>query len=131
MWFLVLLLALPCFLLAPRLVALLYGQNNGGATTSALFRALLLTFPFAYLYLLNGHLLYTAGLQIWVTGAMVAVTAINGLLNALAIPRWSYWGAVGVAIFSQILLYVLLRALAGQHVLRTAGESAALRTKSL
>jgi O-antigen/teichoic acid export membrane protein len=129
-WFLVLLLAVPCFLLAPRVVALLYGHDQVAATTSALFRALLLAFPFAYLYLLNGHLLYAAGLQVWVTGAMVAVTAINGLLNALAIPRWSYWGAAGVAIFSQVLLFALLRALAGHHVLRAASKTVALRTKS-
>jgi O-antigen/teichoic acid export membrane protein len=117
LWFLVLLVAVPCLLLAPRMMALLYGQNADTAVTSALFRALLLAFPFAYLYLLNGHVLYAAGRQVWVTGAMVAATATNGLLNALAIPRWSYRGAAGVAIFSQILLYALLRALAGRHVL--------------
>jgi O-antigen/teichoic acid export membrane protein len=96
---------------------LLYGQNADTAATSALFRAFLLAFPFAYLYLLNGHVLYATGRQIWVTGAMVAVTAANGLLNALLIPKWSYYGAAGVAIFSQVLLYILLRALVGRQIL--------------
>jgi O-antigen/teichoic acid export membrane protein len=130
-WFLVLLLAVPCLLLAPRLMALLYGQSEDTAVTSTLFRALLLAFPFAYLYLLNGHVLYAVGRQVWVTGALVAVTATNGLLNALAIPRWSYRGAAGVAILSQVLLYVLLRTLAGRYVLHAAMKRAEPGTEGL
>jgi O-antigen/teichoic acid export membrane protein len=117
-WVLVLILAVPCLLFAPRLVDLLYGPSDSTAMTSALFRALLVALPFAYLYLLNGHVLYAVGRQSWVTGAMVVVTATNVLLNALAIPRWSYWGAASVAILSHVLLYALLRSLARRHVLR-------------
>jgi O-antigen/teichoic acid export membrane protein len=122
-WLLVVLVALPCFVLSPRMMALLYGQGADTAIASTLFRILLFAFPFTYLYLLNGHLLYALGEQLWVTRAMVAATAVNALLNVLAIPRWSYWGATGVALFSQILLYALLRGIAGRYVLRAAAES--------
>jgi O-antigen/teichoic acid export membrane protein len=115
-WLLVALVAVPCFALAPRLMTLLYGPSADTAMASALFRALLFAFPFTYLYLLNGHLLYAIGQQLWVTRAMIAATVANGLLNALAIPRWSVWGAVGATILSQILLYALLRGIAGRFV---------------
>jgi O-antigen/teichoic acid export membrane protein len=108
-WLLVGLIALPGLLLAPWGMALLYGRGADSALAGALFRALLLSWPFTYLYLLNGHLLYAVGRQVWVTKAMVGATAANALLNALFIPRWSYWGAAGTAILSQILLYALLQ----------------------
>ena len=117
-WLLIGLVAVPCLALAPRLMALLYGRSADTAIASALFRALLLVFPFTYLYLLNGHLLYAVGQQLRVTRAMIAATAANGLLNALLIPRWSYRGAAGVAILSQVLLYALLQGIAWRTVLR-------------
>ncbi len=116
-WLLVALLVLPCFVLAPHLMALLYGRNADLAAVTALFRALLFAFPFTYLYLLNGHLLYAVGQQLKVTRTMIAATAANGALNALAIPRWSYRGAAGAAILSQILLFGLLRWIARRHAL--------------
>jgi O-antigen/teichoic acid export membrane protein len=121
-WLLIGLVAVPSLALAPRLMTLLYGQSADTSLASTLFRALLLAFPFTYLYLLNGHLLYAVGQQRRVTRAMIAATAANGLLNALAIPRWSYRGAAGVAILSQILLYALLQRIARRTVLRTPEE---------
>jgi O-antigen/teichoic acid export membrane protein len=119
-WLLIGLVAAPCWVFAPHLMALLYGQSADTAIASALFRALLISFPFTYLYLLNGHLLYAVGQQLWVTKAMIAATAANALLNALLIPRWSYQGAAGAAIVSQVLLYAFLQGIAGRTVLRAA-----------
>jgi O-antigen/teichoic acid export membrane protein len=121
---LIMVLAVPCFVLAPRLMTLLYGQSADTATASALFRALLFAFPFTYLYLLNGHLLYAIGQQLWVTRAMIVATAASGILNALVIPRWSYRGAAGAAILSQILLYILLRTLAWRCLSSIQSQSA-------
>jgi O-antigen/teichoic acid export membrane protein len=122
-WLLVALVALPCFVLAPHLMALLYGRSADTASASTLFRVLLFAFPFTYLYLLNGHLLYAIGEQLWVTRAMVAATAVNALLNVLVVPRWSYWGAAAVTLFSQILLYGLLQGIIGRTMLRAAAGS--------
>ena len=121
-WLLIGLIALPCMVVAPRLMALLYGQSSDTAIVSALFRALMLAFPFTYLYLLNGHLLYAVGEQLRVTQAVIAATAANGLLNALAIPRWSYRGATGVAILSQILLYALLQGIVAPRLAERRAE---------
>jgi O-antigen/teichoic acid export membrane protein len=126
-WLLLVLVVVPCFALAPHLMALLYGRSADTAVVSMLFRALLFAFPFTYLYLLNGHLLYAIGQQLWVTRAMIAATTANGVLNALVIPRWGSRGAVGVAILSQVLLYALLRRIAKQYALHAADEPAQLQ----
>jgi len=105
---LVLLLAGPCFLLAPQLMRLLYGSGQGTADAVDIFRVLLAVSPLTYLYLLNGHALYAAGRQRFVSAAVIAVTLLNGVLNALAISRWSYWGAVGVASLTETALFVVL-----------------------
>jgi O-antigen/teichoic acid export membrane protein len=128
-WPLIGLVVFPCFVLAPHLMTLLYGPNTDTAAASGLLRALLFAFPFMYLYLLNGHLLYAIGQQLRVTRTMIAATAANGLLNAVAIPRWSFRGAVGVAILTQILLYALLQAMAGSYFRPATAETGQMRGK--
>jgi O-antigen/teichoic acid export membrane protein len=118
-------LVVPGLLAAPYVLSLLYGETAGDPVPVTLFRALLLAFPLTTLYLLNGHALYAVGQQRRVTVAMVLVTVANGALNALAIPRWGYWGAVGTAFTSEALLYVSLQAIANRYVLRDGGEERA------
>jgi O-antigen/teichoic acid export membrane protein len=117
---LIVVLTVPCLLAAPLLLPLLYGRTSDSSISTSLFRLLLLAFPFTHLYLLNGHALYAIGHQMRVTWAMVALTAINGLLNALVIPTWSYWGAAGVALLSEILLFALLQRDVRRLILHTA-----------
>jgi O-antigen/teichoic acid export membrane protein len=99
---------LPCFLLAPQLIHLLYGAGEGTADAIGILRVLLVVAPLTYLYLLSGHVLYAIGRQRFVSAAVIAVTLLNGVLNALAISRWSYWGAVGVACTTEVALFILL-----------------------
>jgi O-antigen/teichoic acid export membrane protein len=120
MYVVIALLVLPCLLAAPLLVSLLYGRTPDASVSLSLFRLLLLACPFTHLYLLNGHALYAIGRQRQVTWAMVAITAVNGLLNALLIPLWSYWGAVGVALLSEILLFAFLQRAVTRLILRPA-----------
>jgi O-antigen/teichoic acid export membrane protein len=61
-----------------------------------------------FLYLLGGHVLYALGRQRYVTKAMLLVGLVNITLNVLVIPRWSYLGASGVALGSELLLFGLL-----------------------
>ena len=51
--------------------------------------------------------------------AMVAVTAINTVGNVALVPRWSYWGAVGVMLTSEMLLYATLQIAVWQSILRS------------
>jgi O-antigen/teichoic acid export membrane protein len=118
-WLLTALLALPAVLGAPYLIPVLYGRTAGSPVTAAVFRFLSLALPFTYLYLLNGHALYAVGQQRQVTLAMVAAVAVNALANAIAVPRWSYWGAVAVACLSEFLLFLLLQTLVRRFVLRS------------
>jgi O-antigen/teichoic acid export membrane protein len=61
-----------------------------------------------FLYLLSGHTLYALERQRRVTTAMLIVGVANVGLNVLVIPRWSYLGVSGVALFSAWLLWALL-----------------------
>jgi O-antigen/teichoic acid export membrane protein len=61
-----------------------------------------------FLYLLGGHMLYALGRQRYVTKAMLLVGLVNVTLNLIVIPRWSYLGASGVALGSELLLFGLL-----------------------
>jgi O-antigen/teichoic acid export membrane protein len=108
LWLLTPLIIVPFGLGAGMLIGVLYGQGAGVSDTVILFRLFLLAFPFAYLYLLNGHALYAAGRQRRVTVVVVEVTVVSAVCNALAVPLWSYWGAVGVSLASEFLLFVLL-----------------------
>ncbi len=114
------------FWLAPQLMVLLYGGVAGVDVATHLFRTLILALPFTYLYLFNGHLLYATGEQGRVLVTMAAVTVGNGLLNALLIPRWSYWGAAIVALAAEAALLLALSSLARRWVFsRIAVEGAA------
>jgi O-antigen/teichoic acid export membrane protein len=104
---------------ATALIVLLYGRTPDTSLSVGVLRLLLLAFPFTYLYLLNGHTLYAAGQQQRVTVAMVGVTTTKVLLNAWAVPRWSYWGAAGVALASEFLLFAWLQFLVWRFVLRS------------
>ena len=111
------LLMVPAQLLARLIVTLLYGNAADTQISVGILRVLLLAFPFTYLYLLNGHTLYAAGRQRRVTAAMVAVTAVNALCNALAVPVLSYWGAALDKLASEALLFLLLQGMVRQTVL--------------
>jgi O-antigen/teichoic acid export membrane protein len=108
--YLILLLVVPCLVAAPWVLSLLYGRSPETGVSAGLFRLLLVAFPFTFLYLLNGHALYAVGAQKRVTIAMLIVTAVNGLVNLLLVPLWRYWGAAGVALASELLLFLLLQA---------------------
>jgi O-antigen/teichoic acid export membrane protein len=116
-WFAVATLALPCLLAAPHVLSFLYGETTRDVSSATLLRVLMLAFPLTFLYLLDGHALYAVGRQRRVTVAMILVTAFRGALNALTIPAWSYWGAVGAAFASEVLLYALLHLAARRFVL--------------
>jgi O-antigen/teichoic acid export membrane protein len=123
LWLVVALLVAPCTIAAPYVLAFLYGETVDGATSIALLRILMLAFPFTFLYLLNGHALYAVGQQRRVTVVVVLVTAFKGLLNVLAVPTWSYWGAAGVAFVSEALLFVWLQIGVRRFVLRKGREA--------
>jgi O-antigen/teichoic acid export membrane protein len=110
---------------ATALIVLLYGRTPDTSLSVGILRVLLLAFPFTYLYLLNGHTLYAVGRQQRVTMAMVVVTAIKVLLNVWAISRWSYWGAAGVALASEVLLFAWLQFLVCRFVLRPSATQVA------
>jgi O-antigen/teichoic acid export membrane protein len=112
------LLAVAAQFAATTLILLLYGRTPDTSFSVGILRVLLFAFPFTYLYLLNGHTLYAVGRQQGVTVAMVVVTAIKVLLNALAISRWSYWGAAGVALASEVTLFAWLQVVVWRFVLR-------------
>lgn len=114
----VLAVATVSFIIAPQIITLLYGQIPGREVVVGLFRLLLPALPFTYLYLLNGHMLYATDNQRRVLAAMVTVTLGNALLNALLIPRWSYWSAAGIALASEIALLGLLGTTARRHILK-------------
>jgi O-antigen/teichoic acid export membrane protein len=61
-----------------------------------------------FLVLLSGHALYAVGRQRRVTVAMLVVGVANLAANLIAIPRWSYLGAAGVALASEWLLWAIL-----------------------
>ncbi|MBN1921810.1 MAG: flippase [Anaerolineae bacterium] len=115
---LVVLIGGPSFWLAPQAMTVLYGDIAGVETATNLLRLLILALPCTYLYLLNGHILYAAGEQSRVLKAMAAVTLGNVAVNALLIPRWSYWGAATTALLSEIGLLALLGSTAWRRVLR-------------
>ena len=117
LWLAVPVLVVPFQIAASFLIPLLYGSAFDTAIPVVVFRVLMIAFPFTYLYLLNGHLLYAIGQQRWVTGVMVLVTAVKALCNALLVPGWSYWGAVTVALSSEILLFALLRFVVQRYAL--------------
>ena len=73
-----------------------------------MFRLLVWSIPLMFLRLLGGYVLYVVGKQHYVTKSMFVVGVVNITLNLIAIPRWSYLGAVGVALFSELLLCGLL-----------------------
>jgi O-antigen/teichoic acid export membrane protein len=112
------LLALAAQAVAKTLVALLYGRTADAAFAVGLLRVLLFAFPFTYLYLLNGHVLYAVGEQRRVTVAMVFATAAKLLLNAWLVPIWGVWGTAGVALASELLLFAWLQGLVRWAVLR-------------
>jgi O-antigen/teichoic acid export membrane protein len=105
-------------LLAGPLMAALYGRSPDTAQAVGVLRVLLLAFPFTYLYLLNGHALYALARERRVTEAMVVVTVLKLSLDVWAVFRWSTTGAAGVALASEVLLYVWLQWLAWRSVLR-------------
>jgi len=103
------------------LIALFFGRTPDAGLAAGVLRLLLLAFPFTYLYLLNGHTLYAIGQQRRVTAAMVGVVVAKLLLDVLFVPRWSIWGAAGVALASEALLFAWLQFLVWRSVLRSPG----------
>lgn len=103
-----LLMSLAGIIGAGVLVRLLYGADGGYAAAVLPFQLLICAAPATFAYLLGGHLLYALDQQRRVTSIMLAVGLSNLLLNALTIPRWSYVGVAGVALFSEWALAALL-----------------------
>jgi len=104
--------------LAGPLVQLVYGRAELHDGAVAAFRLQVWAVPATFLYLLNGHALYTLNRQRWVTVAMAIVGLVNVGLNLLVIPRWSVLGVSAVALFSAWLLWALLSVLT-RRALRT------------
>jgi len=119
------LLAVAAQFAAMALIVLLYGRTPETSLSVSILRVLLLACPFTYLYLLNGHTLYAVGQQQRVTVAMVGVTTAKVLLNAWTVPRWSYWGAAGVALASEALLFIWLQFLVWRFVLHSSAARTA------
>ncbi len=94
--------------LAGWLVPLLYGHGETYGPSVIAFRVLVWAIPAMFLYLLSGHTLYALERQRQVTGSMLIVGVANVGLNLWVIPRWSYLGVSGVALFSAWLLWALL-----------------------
>jgi O-antigen/teichoic acid export membrane protein len=91
---------------APIVFQILYGDMVGRNQSMRIFRWLLLGLPFTYFYLLDGNMLYALNQQRVVTHWMIIVTLVNIILNLLLIPIGESWAAMGVAVFSSIVLYV-------------------------
>jgi len=102
------LLAIGGALGARLLVPIVYGAGEDHAPTVLAFRLLVWAIPAMFLYLLSGHALYAVGRQRRVTAAMLVVGAVNLAANLVAIPRWGYLGAAGVALASEWLLWAIL-----------------------
>lgn len=109
-----LLLSIVSTVLAGTLIAVVYGQGQAHGDTVAAFRIQVWAIPAMFLYLLNGHALYTLGHQRSVTAAMAIVGLVNVGLNVLVIPRWSTLGVSAIALFSAWLLWALLSTRAKQ-----------------
>jgi len=118
------LMSLVALATATPLIALFFGRTPDAGLAAGVLRLLLLAFPFTYLYLLNGHTLYAIGQQRRVTAAMVGVVVVKLLLDVLFVPRWSIWGAAGVALASEALLFAWLQFLVWRLVRRAAGPRA-------
>jgi O-antigen/teichoic acid export membrane protein len=103
-----LLLAAAGILAAGVLVPLIFGTEGDYALAVLPFRLLVCGLPAMFLYLLCGYTLYSLDRQRRVTAAMLAVGAVNVVLNLYAIPRWSYVGAAAVALLSEWLLLTIL-----------------------
>jgi O-antigen/teichoic acid export membrane protein len=103
-----LVLAAAGVLTAGILVPLIFGTEGDYAPAVLPFRLLVCGLPAMFLYLLCGYTLYSLDRQRRVTAAMLAVGAVNVVLNLYAIPRWSYVGAAAVALFSEWLLLAIL-----------------------
>jgi O-antigen/teichoic acid export membrane protein len=99
-------------------IAVTYGRTPDADHAVGILRVLSLAFPFTYLYLLNGHALYAIAQQQRVTMAMVGVTATKLLLDVWVVPRWSAWGAAGVALAVEVLLFAWLQLYAWRSGLR-------------
>jgi O-antigen/teichoic acid export membrane protein len=108
---------------AATLSVLLYGRTADSELAVRILRMLLFAFPFTYLYLLNGHALYAVGRQRRVSTAMTALTATKLILNAMAVPRWSTWGAASVALACEGALFAWLQVLVWRSMLRISGAS--------
>ncbi len=101
-------LAVAGALAAAPLMGLVYGSGASYDPAVPAFRILVWAIPAMFLYLLGGHVLYALGRQRYVTKAMLLVGLVNVTLNLIVIPRWSYMGASGVALGSELLLFGLL-----------------------
>ncbi len=109
LWAIAMLLVVPGEAAAPLLLSFLYGRTPDVLLAVPILRLLLLALPFSYLYLLNGHVLYALGKQGRVTTVVALTALVNALGNAALIWRWGYWGAVGVKVASEVLLFALLQ----------------------
>jgi O-antigen/teichoic acid export membrane protein len=93
---------------AERLMPLIYGAGGDYGPAVQAFRLMVWAIPAMFLYFLSGHTLYVLGKQRRVTVVMLMIGLLNGALNLVVIPRWSYRGAAGVALCSEWLIFGLL-----------------------
>ena len=100
-------LAVAGVAIAGVLVPLIFGQDDYAPAVLP-FRLLIFGLPAMFLYLLSGYTLYALDRQRRVTVAMLGIGVVNILLNLVAIPRWSYAGAAGVALCTEWLLALVL-----------------------
>jgi O-antigen/teichoic acid export membrane protein len=105
---LVLVIGGSCLLFAPQMMTFAFGRGAGLDVAIRLFRVLLLTLPFRFLYLLNGHLLYAVGEQRRVFVRMALATAANVLINVALIPSLGVWGATVAIVVAEGMLFILL-----------------------
>jgi O-antigen/teichoic acid export membrane protein len=93
---------------AETLMPLVYGAGGDYYPAVLAFRLMVWAIPAMFLYFLSGHTLYVLGKQRRVTVVMLLIGLLNGALNIVMIPRWSYRGAAGVALCSEWLIFGLL-----------------------
>lgn len=110
---------------APRLVAFVYGHRFDAAVTC--FVVLAVAIPMRMLGHTLGTALTAANAQTARTGAVAVTTVANLAMNAVAIPLWSYTGAAVTTVVSELGLLI------GYGVLlrRRVGPSALLPALSL
>ncbi len=120
-------LSLGLIAVARPVIVRLYGVQY--LPSVPVFRILLVSLFFSYLTIISGSLLNATNHQKIQTGLIAIVLVVNVILNLILIPKFGIIGAAYVALFSNILLWLLglmfirrVIVLPGQKLLRNAAH---------